>query len=127
MKLLGDGVAINPEESNIYAPCNGKISAVLASRHAIGITGENGDEILIHLGIDSSRLDKKHIRLYCQQNDFVEKGDLIANFEYQSLPEGISSTVILVVTNLTGDELLDKQINCNVLAGDTVIKIKQGN
>lgn len=127
MKLLGDGVAIDPLQSNIYAPCSGKVSAVLSAGHAIGITSERGDEILIHLGIDTSRLDKKHIRLFCRQNDFVAKGDLIGRFEYHSLPAGVAATVVMVITNLAGHEHLEKQVDCNVLAGETIIEIKQGN
>ncbi len=127
MKLVGDGVAIHLDNGNVYAPCSGKVTVVHSTKHAIGITSDNGDDILIHLGLNTSRLDNKHIRLFIHQNDIVQKGDLIARFDYESLPEDIDPVVVLVVTNLTGSEYLEKKIDRHIYAGESIFEIRQGN
>ena len=74
-KALGDGVAINPEDGMVYAPCDGTVTLLFPTRHAVGIRTESGVEVLIHIGINTVQLDGQGVEAYVAQGDTVKQGD----------------------------------------------------
>lgn len=100
-KAMGDGVGILPEEGKLYAPFDGSADVVFPTGHAVGMTGENGFEILLHIGIDTVQLDGKGFKTYINQGDQVKKGDLLVEFDQELIEkEGYDTTVIYIVTNM---------------------------
>ena len=107
-EYLGKGVAIQPEQGRVVAPFDGKVTVVMDTKHAIGITSNNGIEILIHVGMDTVQLNGKYYQTHVKIDDEVKKGDLLLTFEKENIiAEGYEITTPVVITN-TADF---KQIN----------------
>jgi PTS system beta-glucosides-specific IIC component len=112
---LGDGVAIEPTEGKLVAPASGTVTALFPTNHAIGIKTEKGAEILIHIGMDTVKLDGKHFSSHTSQGARVEKGQLLIEFDIKQIKaEGLSVTTPIVVTNYKDFNLQktsEKQMN----------------
>lgn len=124
MKLVGDGVCIRPTSKKIYSPCTGFITMIYSTKHAIGIKSENGNEILIHLGINTLHLDGKYIKLRFKTGEYIEKGDLLAIYDYEKVKDQYDTTICLVITNLNESETLKNNIKQEIKAGETIIEIQ---
>ena len=80
-KAMGDGVAIVPESSEVVAPCDGNLRLVANTGHAFGMVSNDGVEILIHIGIDTVKLDGKGFAVLAKQGEEVKKGQPIIRFD----------------------------------------------
>ena len=99
--MLGKGVAIKPADGNIYAPCDGVVSALFPTGHAVGITAaKSGAELLIHIGVDTVQLDGKGFTKHVAAGDTVKQGQLLVSFDRDLITgEGYDDTVIFIVSN----------------------------
>ena len=86
-KVLGDGIAIIPEDGKIYAPVTGEISTVAETLHAYGFTSEDGMEILVHVGLDSVALKGAGFTSYVQAGDKVRAGQLVTEVDLNLLKQ----------------------------------------
>jgi len=114
--LIGDGLAINPTEGKVYAPFDGTLSVVFPTGHAFGITGEDGIELLIHIGVDTVKLDGKGFKTFFKQGENVKKGDLIAEFDIELIKKAGYSLVspVIITSNLDNKTLVktaEKTVN----------------
>lgn len=99
---MGKSVAILPIDDSIYAPINGIVEMVFPTKHAYGLKSEHGLEILIHIGLDTVKLNGKYFETYVKTGDVILKGDKIGKFNLEKLKsEGYDPTVIMVFTNTT--------------------------
>lgn len=100
--LMGPGFGIDPEKGIIYAPCDGTISMVFPTGHAMGFTTNNGLEILIHVGIDTVNMNGRGFKTFKSDNDVVKAHDELMQFDIDAIKaEGFEPTVIMVFTNAT--------------------------
>lgn len=97
---LGKGIAIEPTDNNIYSPVDGVVSVVFPTQHAIGINGNNGEEILIHIGIDTVQLEGKYFDLNISQGDILKSGQLLGTVDFKKIRNaGYDTTTMVVITN----------------------------
>ncbi|MDO4296660.1 MAG: beta-glucoside-specific PTS transporter subunit IIABC [bacterium] len=83
--MMGAGVAIEPDDNRVYAPFDGELTSIFETKHAIGLTAENGTELLIHVGLDTVELQGKYFELHKQMGDKVKKGDLLLSFDTEEI------------------------------------------
>lgn len=99
-KMLGEGVAVVANDSNVVAPISGVITAVFPTNHAIGITSDEGVEVLLHIGIDTVELDGKGFTGYVKLGDEVNVGDQLVSVDFNFIhDEGYEGELIMVITN----------------------------
>lgn len=96
-KLLGDGYAILPSDGNIYAPASGTITVAFPTGHAFGIETKQGQEILIHIGIDTVDLDGKGFESQVKQGDKIKQGDLLCKVSLDDIVAAGKSIVTPVI------------------------------
>lgn len=96
-KMMGDGVMFIPNDGTIYAPCDGEITMTFPTKHAIGITLNNGIEMLLHFGVDTVNLDGKGFRICVNQGDHVHVGDVLWNADLTYIKANAPSEAIMVI------------------------------
>ncbi|MGJ9384206.1 beta-glucoside-specific PTS transporter subunit IIABC [Salipaludibacillus sp. CF4.18] len=97
---VGKGIAILPTEGKVFAPVNGVVTTLFKTKHAIGITSENGGEILIHVGFDTVQLDGEHFTSHIKQGDVIKVGDLLLDFDIEMIKEaGYEVITPIIITN----------------------------
>ena len=108
--VLGAGLGITPEIGVVVAPCDGTISTVAESKHAIGISTESGLELLIHVGVDTVKMNGDGFKPAVAEGDTVKKGDLLLNFDIDKIKKaGYADTVVFLLTN--SDDFNDVKVN----------------
>lgn len=122
--VLGKGMAVIPTGDTIVSPVKGRITAFFETKHAIGITCENGVEVLIHIGIDTVNLQGKHFTALASVDDLVEPGTPLVKIERQAILDlGYDLvTPVLVVNNGSLSEVLTTQPR-DVEAGMELMKL----
>lgn len=100
-EMLGKGVAIEPIEGKVVSPINGVISALFPTKHAIGLISDKGAEILIHIGLDTVKLEGKYFKTHVKVGDKVIIGDLMVEFEIDKIKEaGFETVTPVIITNV---------------------------
>lgn len=97
---MGAGCGIVPSEGKVFAPFDAKVEVLFDTKHAIGLTGTDGESILIHIGIDTVNLNGKPFHNLVNQGDTVKKGDLLLTFDIDEIKKaGYDVTTPYLVTN----------------------------
>jgi len=104
--LLGKGVAIKPTRGQVVSPADGIIASLFSTHHAIGIQSSNRAEILIHVGIDTVKLNGRFFTAHVAEGESVKRGDVLLEFDIQAITEaGYDLTTLIIITN--SDTYLD--------------------
>lgn len=123
-KILGDGIAIEPKEGKLFAPCDGKIDSVFDTKHAINIVSSDNTEILLHIGIDTVKLEGKHFEAHVLDGQDIKKGDLLISFDMEAIKaEGFKLTTPLIICNTDDYSNITPAAQGAILAGNEIIKI----
>ncbi len=123
-KILGDGIAVEPSEGKLYAPCDGKVDSVFDTRHAINILSTDGAEVLLHIGIDTVKLGGKHFEAHVTDGQEIKKGDLLISFDIEAIKaEGCKVTTPLIIGNTDEYSAITPAAQGKISAGDEIIKI----
>lgn len=122
--VLGNGTAIIPEDGKVIAPFSGEVAFLFKTNHAIGLLHDSGVEVLIHVGIDTVKLDGKHFTAHVRQGDRVSAGDLLIEFDRRALiGEGFDLATPVIVSNSDIYNTINTVASSKVNAGMPLLKI----
>lgn len=125
-KVLGDGVAIEPDEGKLYAPCDGTIDTVFDTKHAVNMVSTDGAEILMHIGLDTVKLNGQYFETHVQENSHVKKGDLLVTFDIEQIKKaGYKVTTPMVICNSDDYSNLTVTAKGKITNGSDIIKIEK--
>ena len=123
--VLGDGVAVEPEEGKLFAPADGVIDNVFDSKHAIGMTTTEGVELLLHVGIDTVKLAGQHFTVGVSAGQKVKQGDLLLTFEMDAIKAaGYLCTTPMIVCNTDDYQSIQPLATGPIKAGQKLLEIK---
>lgn len=101
-KMLGEGFGIQPTSSEIYAPIKGTITTIFQTKHAIGLTGASGEEVLLHIGIDTVELAGKPFDVLVKIGQTVDENTVLVRVNFPKIRDaGKSEIVLTLFTNGT--------------------------
>lgn len=122
--VTGQGIAVKPSAGEVKAPCNGVVSMLFPSKHAIGITAEDGTERLIHIGLNTVMLDGKGFETLVKQGENVREGQTLLKFDMEFIEkQGYSLISPILITN--ADDYREVRISDKkqVKAGETIYHV----
>ena len=123
-ELLGKGCAIEPSEGLVTAPFDGEVTVLMG--HAVGLMGSNGVEILVHVGIDTVRLEGKHYTPYVKEGDQVRAGQKLLGFDIAAIQkEGYRTITPVIVTNSDDFASVQAKTGVQVRTLDELITISK--
>lgn len=123
-KVLGEGIAVEPSEGRLYAPCDGKIEMVFDTRHAVSMVSDDGAEILLHIGIDTVKLGGKFFEAHVSDGQSVRRGDLLVTFDIDGIRQaGYSTVTPMIVCSTESHDSVIPAAAGEVTPDDIAIKI----
>ncbi len=123
-EMMGKGCAVIPEEGKVYAPFDGKVVGLLDSHHAVGMESTDGVEVLIHVGMDTVKLNGRCFTIHVEEGEQVKKGQLLLEFDIPGIQEaGYEVITPVIITN--SDEFSDVQMKAEgqVTAGTEILEL----
>ena len=123
-EIMGKGIAIIPTSNEVVSPINGTVSMVFNTKHAIGLKSDDGVELLIHIGLDTVKLEGEHFNALVKSGDRVNVGDKLVEFDKDAIKDkGYDIVTPIVITN-TMDylEVIASDVN-SVKQGDEIITV----
>lgn len=123
-EILGKGVAIIPEEEEIKSPVKGTVTMVFDTKHAIGLKGDNGAELIIHIGLNTVELNGEYFTALIKEGQKVMVGTPLIRFEKDKIREkGYDTVTMVLVTNTPEFPDMVCKAGMDVKAGDVVIDL----
>ncbi len=125
-ELLGKGIAIEPTEGRILAPCDATVDMMFETGHAISLVADFGAELLIHVGLETVSLKGEHFTIHCANGDKVKKGDLLIEFDLEAIKAaGFNTITPMLVCNSADYSTFKTNVNKPVTNSDVVIELSK--
>lgn len=123
-KMLGDGLAFEPTEGTLYAPCDAEVVQIFPTKHAVGLKTNEGLEILLHIGIDTVQMQGEGFEAFIKEGEKVKKGDKLVSFDLNLVKEKAKSTITpMLITNMDVVDELNVKLG-DVTTKDVVVTLK---
>lgn len=122
--MLGNGIAIEPAEGKVYAPCDATVDMMFTTGHAVSLVADNGAEILIHVGLETVSLEGKPFTVHAANGDKVKKGQLLIEVDLDAVKAaGLPTITPMVVCNTDEYPTFDTFVGKDVTNEDVVIAL----
>lgn len=124
-EVLGKGMAVIPTKGEVKAPCDATVSMIFDTKHAIGLSTDDGVELLIHIGLNTVELEGRYYTVHVNEGDKVTRGQMLITFDMDKIKEaGYDVTTPIIVTN-SDDFTSVKQLKKGTVNNDSsVMEVK---
>ncbi|WP_246875705.1 glucose PTS transporter subunit IIA, partial [Pantoea ananatis] len=122
--VMGKGVAIIPADNQVIAPFAGEVASLFQTKHAIGLLSDSGIEVLIHVGIDTVKLEGKPFTAHVNVGDKVQPGDVLLTFDRQAmLTAGFDLATPIIISNSDSFDTVTILSSSAVQAGMPLLRV----
>ena len=123
-EVLGKGIAVIPSDGNFLAPISGEVIVMFDTGHAVSIRGDNGAEIIVHIGLDTVQLKGQHFTIHAKRGDRVQAGDLLITADLEKIrAAGYDVITPVIICNTPDFPNLVCHTGNEVKAGDPIITL----
>ncbi len=123
-EILGQGAAVIPSENQFVSPVDGTVTTVFPTGHAVALTSSDGVEVLLHIGLDTVKLNGKHFTIHAEEGQQVKKGDLLLEADLEQIKaEGFDIITPVVICNSEEFSEIGMARSSQVTAGNVIINI----
>lgn len=122
--MLGNGIAIEPADGKVYAPCDATVDMMFTTGHAVSLVADCGAELLIHVGLETVSLEGKPFTVHCANGDKVKKGQLLLEADLEAIKAaGLPTITPVLVCNTDDFPTFKTHTGKDVSNGDAVIEL----
>ena len=122
--MLGNGIAIEPAEGKVYAPCDATVDTMFSTGHAVSLVADCGAEILIHVGLETVGLEGKPFTIHVANGDKVKKGQLMIEVDLEAIKAaGLNTITPMLICNTDDYPTFDTFVGKDVTGEDVVIAL----
>lgn len=122
--MLGNGIAIEPADGKVYAPCDATVDMMFTTGHAVSLMADCGAELLIHVGLETVSLEGKPFTVHCANGDKVKKGQLLLEADLEAIKAaGLPTITPVLVCNTDDFPTFKTHTGKDVSNGDAVIEL----
>ncbi|WP_090805572.1 phosphoenolpyruvate--protein phosphotransferase [Paraburkholderia tuberum] len=122
--MFGDGIGVDPLEGRLVAPCDGVVTHLARTGHAVTLESAEGAQILLHIGIDTVGLNGKGFAPMVEQGAQVRAGDVLIEFDLDQIALNAPSLVsVIAIANSDAFEVIERAPNGHVKAGETTLLV----
>ncbi len=124
--MLGKGAAVIPSDGKIVSPVNGKVITIFDTKHAIGLKSKDGVEVLIHIGLDTVKLNGEFFTAHVQAEEKVKIGDLLVEVDLEKIKEaGYDVITPVIVTNSDAFSDVKPLESCQIKDTDQILAVSK--
>ena len=122
--MLGNGIAIEPADGKVYAPCNATVDMMFSTGHAVSLIADCGAEVLIHVGLETVSLEGKPFTIHVANGDKVTKGQLLMEADLEAIKAaGLNTITPMVICNTDAYSTFNTLVGKDVTNDDVVIEL----
>lgn len=122
--MLGNGIAIEPTDGKVYAPCDATVDTMFSTGHAVSLVADFGAEILIHVGLETVGLEGKPFKVHVANGDKVKKGQLMIEVDLEAIKEaGLPTITPVLICNSDDYPTFKTHVGDAVTNEDVVIEL----
>ena len=124
--MLGNGIAIEPADGKVYAPCDATVDMMFTTGHAVSLVADCGAEILIHVGLETVSLEGKPFTIHAANGDKVKKGQLLIEADLDAVKAaGLPTITPMVICNTDAYSTFNTIVGKDVTNNDVVIELAE--
>ncbi|MFJ6267774.1 N-acetylglucosamine-specific PTS transporter subunit IIBC [Lysinibacillus xylanilyticus] len=124
--IMGPGFGIHPKDGTVYAPFDGQVVMIFPSKHAIALKSDTGAELLIHVGLDTVKLNGEGFETIVTEGQLIQRGDRLLKVDFENIKDKVPSIVTpIVFTSLIGQKIILEKSGFQRAGSNNIISIKK--